>query len=163
MVEGWLQGRRLEHGLQGLQQQDAQGQHQDGHQGGHRNGEGGDDLILLGAGLYPGQVPGVDGAGNLHVDQVAGDEGQVTAAGTQHRRVNQELYHGGGGPDQAYGQEAPAGGGQVRHSPQNGTDQERRAHQHDQGDQGDDAAQEMGSALIGFDGFFSVHDLSLLR
>ena len=149
-VEGRLQRRGLEDGLQGNEQRHTQRQHEDGHQRSGGDGQRGDDLILLGAALGADEVLGVHRAGNLHVDEVAGDEREVRTARSQHRCVDEVLRNARDHPDDADGQEALGDRAEVRHGAEVPADGEGRPEEQCQRHDADDPPEEVCGLIVFF-------------
>ena len=88
-----LEHGALQHGLQRHEQRHAEREHDDGHERACRDRERRDNLVFRSTGLGAGNVARIDRARDLHVDEVAGDEGEVTAARAEHGRVDEKLRH----------------------------------------------------------------------
>lgn len=152
-VKRRLQRRALQDRLERHQAGNADGEHEDSDQGRRGDGERRDDLVLLRTGLGADNVPRIDGARNFHVDQVAGDKREVSAAGPEHRRVDEVLGYAGDHPDDADGQKALSKGAHVRHAAEIGSNDKRRAQQQNQRHKARNAADDMRPVGILFKGF----------
>ena len=85
----------------------------EGHERRRGDRERGDDLVFRRAGPDARQIAGIHRAGDLHVDEIAGDERQIAAARAQHRRVEyikiDFLTHGCAEADYYYDPEVQTG------------------------------------------------------
>ena len=112
--KGGLQHRGLQNGGQGYNADDTDEDNHGGDDAGHGDGNGGNDLSLLAGGADPVLLQSVQGAGQLQVGDVAGDEAQVGAARSQHGNEGKGFddahrpVHGRGGK-KSQCQRAPVG------------------------------------------------------
>lgn len=163
VFKGRLQGGGLQDGLQRDHEHHSEGQHHDRHQRRGRDREGGDHLVFRGAAFHADNIAGVDGAGDLHVNEIAGDKGQVAAADPEHGHIDQVFHDPAHQIHQPDADKGAKRGGEVGHGLKIEPDQEGGRHQEHQHDYGKDAPQAVRPVYILRIAVLVFHDSLLNR